>query len=426
MNEVKKEITITGRTTVKKGKWYVVLNLPRDRDGKRKEKWIATGLDATKSGRPHNVNAAKQELDRLRLEYSQMEYIATPNLTAEERTILAQADESLDVYAMKWLEKRRKSIKGKKLQQTTYDSYKQLINCHIKGYFTVLQELKLKDITHDDIFEFYEHLIDEKELTVSTVIKYHNLLHSIFKDAFNNRVIQENPFVKGDITKPEADVRNVTYYNATEMRKMFDCLGDDPLRLVVIIAAYYGLRRSEVLGLKWNAIDFDDNKIHIQHKVVVCKEVDNGLFCSDELKTTLSRRTFELIPEVKEELLKQKKKQEEMRALFGKSYNEEYKEYVCTDALGKIIKPNYITTHFPLFLEKNNLKRIRFHDLRHSCASNMLSTGSTIKEIQVFLGHSNISTTGNIYAHIDAEASKQSVFRIQNAYSRSENNTSTN
>lgn len=420
MKEVKKEITITGRTTVKKGKWHVVLNLPKDKDGKRKEKWIATGLDATKSGRPHNVNAAKQELDRLRLEYSQMEHIATPNLTAEERKKLAQANESLDVYAMNWLKNRRD------IQITTHDSYKQLINCHIKGYFTLIEELKLKDISYDDINEFYDYLLDEKGLTGSTVIKYHNLLHSIFKDAFKKHVIKENPFDSDEIKKPEAGAYNVTFYNATEMKKMLDCLKDDPLRIVVIIASFYGLRRSEVLGIKWDAIDFDNNALYIQHKVVVDKSSDTRLCRSDNLKTKLSRRALGLIPYVKEELLKHKQKQEEHRKLFGKSYNKDYEEYVCVDALGNIFKPNYVSTHFPLFLENNNLKRIRFHDLRHSCASNLLSNGASIKEIQEWLGHSNISTTANIYTHLDAESKKRTMLAIQNAYTVDATSTSNN
>ena len=130
--------------------------------------------------------------------------------------------------------------------------------------------------------------------------------------------------------------------------------------------------------------------------MVVDKSSDTRLCCSDKLKTKLSRRALGLFPYVKEELLKHKQKQEEHIKLFGKSYNKDYEEYVCVDALGNIFKPDYVSTHFHLFLENNNLKRIRFHDLRHSCASNLLSNGASIKEIQEWLGHSNISTTVNV------------------------------
>ena len=105
MKDVKNaEITITGRTTIKKDMWYVVLNLPKDKDGKRKPKWISTGLCAIKNGRKINVREAEQRLLELRLEYSKMEHIATPNLTSSERKKLSQANDYLDVYAMGWLE----------------------------------------------------------------------------------------------------------------------------------------------------------------------------------------------------------------------------------------------------------------------------------------------------------------------------------
>ena len=413
MKDVKNiEITITGRTTVKKGKWYVVLNLPKDKDGKRKEKWIATGLDATKSGRPHNVNAAKQELDRLRLEYSQMEHISTPNLTSSERKKLAQANDYLDVYAMDWLQKRID------IQVTTYDAYKQLINCHIKGYFTLLRNLKFKDITDDDIEKFYNYLVSEKELNGSTVVKYHNLLHLIFKDAYKKHIIKENPFVETDIRKPIFEKYNGTFYNVDEINEMLNYLGDDPLRIVVIIAACYGLRRSEVLGLKWDAIDFDNDTIYIEHKVVVDKKTETRLHCTNNLKTNQSYRAFGLIPEVKEELLKHKQKQKEMKELFGKSYCTKYEDYVCVDKLGYLFKPDYVTNHFARFIKNNKLKKIRFHDLRHSCATNLLSSGEvSLAEIQDWLGHSNISTTANIYAHRDKESKNRTMLVIQNAYS---------
>ena len=405
-------ITITGRTTIKKDMWYVVLNLPKDKDGKRKPKWISTGLRAIKNGRKINVREAEQRLLELRLEYSKMEHIATPNLTSSERKKLAQANDYLDVYAMEWLEKRRD------IQVTTYDSYKQLINCHIKEYFTQLENLKLRDITDDDILEFYDYLLDEKGLSESTVGKYHNLLYSIFKHACKKQIIKENPFEEGEIRKPKASKYNATFYNVSEMNKMLNCLGNDPLRIVVIIAACYGLRRSEVLGIKWNAIDFDNDTISIQHKVVVNKEAKKSLHCTNDLKTVKSYRSFGLIPEVKEELLKHKQKQEEMKELFGKSYSTKYEDYICVDKLGYIIKPDYVTEHFTRFIKKNKLKKIRFHDLRHSCATNLLSSGKvSLAEIQDWLGHSNISTTANIYAHRDKESKNRTMLVIQNAYS---------
>lgn len=79
----------------------------------------------------------------------------------------------------------------------------------------------------------------------------------------------------------------------------------------------------------------------------------------------------------------------------------EYLEYICVDEMGNLIKPSYVTYCFSRILRDNNLCRIRFHDLRHSCASLLLVGGVPMKQIQEWLGHSDFSTTANIYAHLD-------------------------
>lgn len=104
---------------------------------------------------------------------------------------------------------------------------------------------------------------------------------------------------------------------------------------------------------------------------------------------------------MKARLLQQKKVQAENRKLCGKSYVKDYLGYVCVNEIGAILKPNYISTSFPKPLEANGLRHIRFHDLRHSCASLMLANGVPMKQIQEWLGHSDFSTTANIYAHLD-------------------------
>ena len=122
---------------------------------------------------------------------------------------------------------------------------------------------------------------------------------------------------------------------------------------------------------------------------------------SDVMKNKTSCRTLPLIPAVEEELLKQKEKQQLYRKLFKKSYSTEYLDFVCTDQEGKLLRPNFVTEHFEWLLRQYGLPHIRFHDLRHSCASLLLANGVPMKQIQEWLGHSDFSTTANIYAHLD-------------------------
>ena len=115
------------------------------------------------------------------------------------------------------------------------------------------------------------------------------------------------------------------------------------------------------------------------------------------------------------ELLKHREKQEQMKKVMRSAYSKEYTDYVCVDALGELIEPNYVTDHFKVVLKEKGLKPVRFHDLRHSCASLLLANGVPMKMIQDWLGHSDMGTTANIYSHIDSESKKASAIAIGSA-----------
>ena len=188
------------------------------------------------------------------------------------------------------------------------------------------------------------------------------------------------------------------------------------MRIPVILTAYYGLRRSEVLGIKWDAIDYKDKKIYIRHKIIEVK-TPNGkvLKGMDVMKTKSSYRTLPLIPYIECVLKEESERQEELRKVMRGTYNKAYSDYVCVDAMGNLLKPQYITEHFKVILKQNGLRPIRFHDLRHSCASLMLANGVPMKMIQDRLGHSDMGTSANIYSHLDASSKIASAVTIGNA-----------
>lgn len=125
-------------------------------------------------------------------------------------------------------------------------------------------------------------------------------------------------------------------------------------------------------------------------------------------------RTLPLIPAFKERLLEVKAEQEHNRKLCGRSYNKEYLEYICVNEIGDLLTPNYVTASFKRLLEVNGLRTIRYHDLRHSCASLLLANGVPMKQIQDWLGHSDFSTTANIYAHLDYNSKLSSASALMN------------
>lgn len=140
----------------------------------------------------------------------------------------------------------------------------------------------------------------------------------------------------------------------------------------------------------------------IKNTVTSC-DIDGKrvLVASDTTKTKSSMRTLPLVPFMRERLLALKEEQKENRRLCGRSYIKDYLDYVCVNEIGDLIKPHYVTTAFPDLLKANGMRHIRYHDLRHSCASLLLANGVPMKQIQEWLGHSDFSTTANIYAHLD-------------------------
>ena len=230
-----------------------------------------------------------------------------------------------------------------------------------------------------------------------------------------NGLVNEN--VADRVDRPKKGKYLAAFYSKEELADLFEATKDDSISVVIQLAAYYGLRRSEVLGIRWSAIDFKKGTLSINHKVT--EGIVDGkvrLYTEDKLKTKSSFRTLPLIPPVRVLLEEQRVRQQKYRKLFKKSYCTDYLDYVCTDEMGKLFRPNYITDHFKLLLKQHGLRHIRFHDLRHSCASLLLSQGIPMKQIQEWLGHSTFATTADIYSHLDFNSKLESADAITAAF----------
>jgi len=136
------------------------------------------------------------------------------------------------------------------------------------------------------------------------------------------------------------------------------------------------------------------------------------IIAGNTVKTKSSYRTLPIVPAIPTKLMAIQVEPEENRKLCGKSYNKTDVGYIYTDILGNRIKPNYLTCAFPEFMTKNGFNRLRFHDLRHSCASLLLANGVSLKEIQDWLGHSDFAITANIYAHLEFDSKLKSAEKM--------------
>lgn len=362
---------VAGHLHEKNGYYYIILNLT-DSAGKRKPKWISTGL---------TIKGNKKRAEQMLM---------------EERRKYANAKTGDDVLFADFMEQWLEIVKST-VSIPTYSSYVNAVKSIIAPYFRK-KKILLRDLQAHDIQMFYQEQL--QRVKASSVIHYHANIHKALKYAVKNDMIPSNPADK--VERPKQDKFYGNFYDRDELNKLFEAVAGTKLELPVLLGAFYGLRRSEIVGLKWSAINFEQNTITISHTVTSCN-LDGKcvIVAKDTTKTKSSRRTLPLVPYFHEKLLAVKAQQERNQKLCGRSYNREFLEYICVDDIGDRFKPNYITSQFPKLLERNGFRKIRFHDLRHSCASLLLASGVPMKHIQEWLGHSDFSTTANIYAHLD-------------------------
>lgn len=370
-----------GHLQIKNGYYYVVLSYIGS-DGKRKQPWIPTGLPE----KGNKKRAKKMLMDCRR------DFVPPQDKPADGEL---SADMLFADYMETWL-----SIIKNSVEKTTFSSYTQMVSGKIVPYFRETG-ITLGGLQAKHIQSFYVHEL--KTVSANTVIHEHANIHKALKYAFKLDLIPCNPADK--VERPKKVKFVADYYHMDELQKLFDVTKDHPLGLLIQMTAFYGFRRSEVLGLKWDAIDFERNTITVKHIVTEAK-VDGKLtiVAEDRAKTKSSLRSLPLVANFREKLLALKEQQKENKRICGNCYNTEYERYVFVDIMGNIIKPSYVTNSFSDILEKNDMRHIRFHDLRHSCASLLLANEVPMKQIQEWFGHSDISTTANIYSHLDYQS----------------------
>ena len=307
-------------------------------------------------------------------------------------------------FMHEWLDE----VHRHKIQESTYLGYKGRVNGHMTKFFG--EKVTLADLKPRRILAFYDYLRSKGD-NEQTVLHYHNLLHAMFEYAIKQELFEYNPMQRVD--RPSAKKYVASFYSVEEVQTLLAFAKDDVLYVPIVLSVYCGLRRSEALGMAWSNIDFEKDKIYVKQKVVeLTKNGKKNIHISDDLKTESSRRVFALHPDVKKVLLKHKEQQEMYRKQFGRSYSKKYLDMVCVDQLGMLLRPNFVTEHFNTFLKKHGLRKIRFHDLRHTCASLLVALGENMKVIQAYMGHSTMSVTADIYSHLDVSATSTASMKL--------------
>lgn len=363
----------------KKGYLYIVL-FYKGSDNEKKRKWVSTGLKER-----GNKKKAEALIDETIRKYNYLE---------------ENSDSTLFVNCITdWLEEKKGTIR-----QSTWETYSVNVERHILPYFKPLG-LHIQDVKPRMIKDFYSYLAADgsnynngKGLHSATIRKISSILKMIFSEAVLLEEVSSNPVLNVKVSKrtEEATFKG-KFLTADEAREVLKAFDGHELKPMFYVDLYYGLRRSELLGLKWDAIDFEKNTIEIKHTITQVKTT----VAADTTKTEASHRTLYLLPDVRNALLDLKSKQDENRKIFGNAYKDS--DYIFTHKDGSLIRPDSATRSFKRVLKAHGIPEMRLHDLRHTTASILYDMGWELKDVQEWLGHADIETTANIYTHISKQ-----------------------
>lgn len=366
----------TGSLAVKCGKYYGVISTYIG-DGKRKErkqKWVDLGI-TTKEGK----KTAQRKLNEMLLTFEEDEKMKAATVLDVITNYMNDAKD--------------------RVAPTTYNNYRYIFDSHFKPYFSSLPKQDLDSITAKDINKYYNSL-RKKGLSESTAAKHDQILTAAFNLAKRDGVITYN--VMDGVKHPTEDYYEVNFYDIDQLNKLLQVAKDSPVYTEILLASFLGLRRGEVLGLKWDSVDFKHKQIKIHVNVTPTRNEagTETVHISEKMKTKKSVRNLIMPESLALYLQNLKQQQENHKKEFGPYYDLSYDGFVCVDQFGKLHTPNYVSHSFKKVIRKNDLPDIRFHDLRHSCATMLLSLGFSMKAVQEQLGHTRFTTTANTYAHV--------------------------
>lgn len=326
-------------------------------------------------------------------------------------------------------------IDNKKIivQATTYNGYVHMFEKHMKPFFekrdTTVGNVKLEDIVA------YQSYLKEAEISNNTAIKHLTLMKSACSEAVNNSYMAISPFVNFRMPKrkkPKHDyfttnemhqLARLVYYTEELEMQVEAAQGNDKIQLLhrlsrihklkmpIILALYFALRRSEIIGLKWDNIDLDNKEMYIVEKVTRQKQDDGTIrdIATEELKTEESEAVYYLNDEITEIL--RAEKEEQLRKAADKDIPYTFSGYVCVDEIGDRLKLDYISDAFPKLLDENGMRVINFHGLRHSVITYLFDNVSQ-KGAQVYARHSTFNITSDTYAHAALDSRKVSIDAI--------------
>lgn len=331
----------------------------------------------------------------------------------QQQGLLVKSDrQTVGQFLTDWLENTHR----RRVRPRTYERYREAINLHI---IPAIGDHQLQKLTAQHIQAFYT--AKEKEgLAPATIRYYHSVLHNAFTLAVKWGLIARNIC---DLTSPPRRERHEMHTLSFEQAQRFlDTLAGHKWEALFELALATGLRRGEILALKWQDIDFDAGTLQVRRilsRVPTQSENRQHVYVEAEPKTHMSRRSVVIASFALEALEKHRANQAEEKQKAGQHW-QNY-DYVFCTSTGTHLNPNYIVDVFKKLLQRAGLPNLRFHDLRHSAATLLFKMKTHPKIVQELLGYSNISITLDIYSHTLPGMQEDAIQGLDEAFKKIQN-----
>lgn len=307
-------------------------------------------------------------------------------------------NQTLGEYLDRWLSNSvRDSVK-----ERTFERYEEMVRIHIKP---VLGTKKLRRLRPADVQHLYRERLDSG-LSAGTVRHVHVTLHKALKRAVDWELVPLN--VSESVDVPKASKKETLYLTVEQVKALLEAARGERFEALFVLAVHTGMRQGELLGLKWDDVDSERGEIHVRRTLVAGK----GGFSFGEPKSAKGRRSISLTPAALEAVERHRERQREESAMLVGLWKEN--GLVFPNRLGKPMDHNNIYYR--------DLKRVReraglpptfrFHDLRHTFATLMLSDGASYNVVQEALGHSQASMTLDVYGHVLPNHQKEAIHKL--------------
>ncbi|HVB25872.1 MAG TPA: site-specific integrase [Ktedonobacteraceae bacterium] len=321
----------------------------------------------------------------------------------QQGTLLTGPDQTLGTYLEKWIEQVIRLTK----RPNTYNGYRSVVKCHL---IPALGHIKLQKLTVEQLQAFFAN--KQKKLKPKMLALIHSVLSSALTNAIRWGLVGRN--VASLVQLPSVERYEGEVLTEEQARKLLDTARGSRLDALLLVALTTGIRRGELVSLRWSDIDVGTGILHVRRNVA---RMDGVGYIEREPKSQAGRRKIALPHVVLEALEEHREKQEQARVKAGEKWQE--KGLIFCNIYGNYFDPDHMGVLFKKLLKKADLPDVRFHDLRHSVATILLAAKIDLKAVSEMLGHSSVAITADIYQSVLPEQQREIVDKMSKLYGHS-------